>query len=761
MNSSSRSHFAALILALLHISGGSAAADGLIIIRPPRPLPHHERPILTPLEVKNHFVDVTIKNQIATTSVDQTFRNPGNQRLEGEYIFPVPKGAQIDKFSMEIDGTMTEAELLPADKARKIYEDIVRQMKDPALMEYAGRDMFKVRVFPIEPKSDKRIKLSYTQLIKSENGLTEYIYPLNTEKFSASPIETVSVRVKIDCDQPLKSVYSPSHEVEIKRNSDTQATLGFEAKNKKPDSDFIVYYGTDQKRVGANLLCYRNSGEEGFFLLLASPGVSRPDGAVSPKDVTFVVDTSGSMSGEKLPQAKRALQFCIDNLNEVDRFEIIRFSTEAEPLFSGLVEANQANRDKAATFIKKLKPTGGTAINDALAEALKHPESTGPARPHLIVFLTDGQPTIGETSEAKILERLAEAKSKARVFCFGIGTDINTHLLDKIAEKTRASTEYVLPEENIEIKVSGFFAKVTEPVLASPKLVFPTELKVTKMYPNELPDFFKGEQVIVAGRYAGTGKSTVKLEGTVDGEAKEYAFDVEFAENQADLAFLPRLWAMRRIGYLLDQIRLNGESSELKDEVAQLAKEFGIVTPYTAFLILEDEKKSGITRSRQMMSRLEGDALAQEALRSGSGGNYKGKSGENAVANAKEIRELKDGLNTDAQLARAQNESANYYRSAAPTAADSAKNTNRMLEVINQSASQTRYVGGRNFYQNGKRWIDSSKQNQQAKNRVQVKFNSDEYFRLAAEHPAALPWMALGQEVEFALGDTVYEIVPN
>ena len=187
------------------VSANLAFGDGLIIIRPPWERPgQHPMPIVppghfsfAPLAVNHHRVNVEINDLTATTSIDQEFHNPNNARLEGTYVFPLPVGAHIDKFSMDIDGTMTEAELLPADKARSLYEDIVRQMKDPALLEYVGRDAFKVRIFPIEPRSNKRIKITYTQLLKDEHGLVEYLYPLNTEKFSSSLIKDVSVRVAI------------------------------------------------------------------------------------------------------------------------------------------------------------------------------------------------------------------------------------------------------------------------------------------------------------------------------------------------------------------------------------------------------------------------------------------------------------------------------------------------------------------------------------------------------------------------------------
>jgi len=260
---------------------------------------------LCPLDVNYVKVHTRITDQVAVTSVDQEFYNPNPARLEGTFVFPIPKGAQINKFTMEIDGKQVEAELLPADKARRIYEDIVRRLKDPALLEYAGRDVFKVRIFPIEPNSKKRITISYTELLKADDGLVSYVLPLNTEKFSAKPIRNVSVKVDLESKRPLKSIYSPSHSVEVKRHGPDRATAGYEATDVHPDADFALYFAPEKDEIGVNLLTYRKSDEDGYFLLLASPGVDVKEKQVVMKDIAFVLDTSGSMAGKKLEQARR------------------------------------------------------------------------------------------------------------------------------------------------------------------------------------------------------------------------------------------------------------------------------------------------------------------------------------------------------------------------------------------------------------------------------------------------------------------------
>lgn len=752
-------------------------ADGLIIIneahwqpvpRHPHPMPHPPRPY-APLEVSYHHVTVKIDGQIATTSVDQEFYNPNNQQLEGTYLFPIPRGAQIDKFTMDIGGKMVEAELLPAAKARAIYEDIVRKLKDPALLEYADRDVFKVRIFPIEPRSKKRIKLSYTEVLKSDAGLVNYNYPLNTEKFSAAPVKNVSIKVEITSDRPLKSIYSPSHTVEIKRHGSLRATVGFEENNVKPDTDFSLYFAPEKDELGVNLLTYKSGSDDGYFLLLSSPGMDTKEKRVVPKDVVFALDTSGSMTGKKLDQAKKALQFCVENLNDNDRFEIVRFSTEVEPLFDKLVEANASNRDQAEQFIKGLKPMGGTAIDDALRKSLATRPATGD-RPFVVIFLTDGRPTIGNTDENQIVTGVKQAnEGRTRVFCFGIGTDVNTHLLDKITEETRAFSQYVLPEEDLEVKLSTFFSKIKDPVLASPTIKFTGDVRVTKMYPSPLPDLFRGDQLILAGRYSRKGDSAIVVEGTVNGVTRKFTYEVNFPRTADDHEFIPRLWATRRVGYLLDEIRLRGESVELRDEVTDLARKYGIVTPYTAYLIVEDEAQRNVPLAMQTLPQLSTDSLARKDAAANWSDFKREKSGSKAVSGARYGSELRNAAapavaaaSGVAEANRALDVDKYYVNGGLAPAATAAPAADQSKLRLAQKSQQGQFVAGRNFYQNARdEWVDENVQKAQNAKRQRIQFNSKEYFAFAAKERRALPWLALGQNVQFVLDETLYEIYDN
>ena len=641
---------------------------------------------------------------------------------------------------MVINGKETKAELLDSDKARKIYEDIVRQMRDPALLEYSEQNIFKLRIFPIEPRSEKKISISYTQLLESDNNLFEYIYPLNTEKFSAKPLKNVSVKIDLKSDDKLKNIYCPTHDVDIVNKSDNHSIISYEADNTKPDTDFKLYFSKNPSTVGLSFLTYKSGSGDGYFLLSASPSIEIDKSSIENKDITFILDVSGSMSGEKLEQAKKALLYCVNNLNAGDHFNIIRFSTEAYSLFKTLEKADKQNINEAKSFINDLKAIGGTNIEEAFNLAFKNYQESD--RPHFVVFLTDGKPTIGEMNDDKLVKRILDKnKNKSRVFTFGIGNEINTHLLDKLTDETKAWRTYVSNEEDIEIKVSNFYDKIQSPVLSNLDLNFSNNVKVYQTYPKDLPDLFKGSNLIVFGRFKGTGNIKVTLTGKLNGQSKEFSLNEKLVSDDDKYNFIPPLWAARRIGYLLDLIRLNGEDKELIDEVTALAREHGIITPYTSYLIMEDEDIR--IRGGRLVDGLQTLPPRPELKKENKADYFrmKDKSGRGSVEVSEEFQSLSSASNY--KQTQQGNERMSYT--------DSEGNRKNLTQ-------QVKNVLGRAVYQQDKFWIDSELQNQSNVKKVRLQFNSDEYFKLLNKEPDTAQFLALGQNVRFLHNNVFYEV---
>jgi len=715
-------------------------ADGFIIID--RPPTIHTPPF--PLEVKYHRVNVEIYNQTAITKIDQIFYNPSQLRLEGTYMFPVPKNAVIEKFSMFINGKEMEAELLDAKKAKKIYEDIVRRQLDPALLEYQQLALFKMRIFPIEPRSEKRIKITYTELLDKDDATVKYLYPLNTEKFSAKPLQNVSVNVTVNSDQFIKNIYCPTHEVEIIKKGKKQAVISYEEQNIKPDHDFELFFSTDPSELRISMIFYRNPGEDGYFMLNVTPDTDLENEKITEKDITFVLDVSGSMAGEKLDQAKKALLFCLNNLNPNDRFQIIRFSTEAAALFPSLEKVDRSSLTNAKQFVNNLKAIGGTNIKEALDLALIEQENQG--RTHMVIFITDGKPTIGETSEQSLIAGLKAINIQhTRIFTFGIGYEINTHLLDKITELSRAYRTYITPKEDIEIKISNFYTKVQYPVLTDLEIEYGKEINVYKTQPKDLPDIFKNGSLIIFGRYKGEGEVEINLKGKLKNKLKNYNYSFKFPKEDLQNSYLPPLWAARYIGYLLDQIRLHGEDKELIDEITHLAREHGIITPYTSYLILEDEVNRVASRrlldEYQTLGGFVDDLSGMVEQSKKEYDSIRLKSGKKSIRSSSEIQNLNKAKNV---YQTRQGEGRLVFKN------DKDQEINMVQSIKN--------VQGRAFYHSGKYWNDARLQSQKWKKTDRIKFAGNKYFELLKSNSSAYQFLALGKNVRFVLNETLYEV---
>ncbi len=682
---------------LFHFLGANLFADGFII---PRPKPGVRIP---PLTVKYHRVNVEIINQVAKTSIDQVFINNFHRDIEGVYIFPLPERSSISEFAMYIGDKKVEGEILDRDKARRIYEDIVRRLKDPALLEYVGRNMFRARVYPIPAHGEKRIRLSYTEVLKAEKNLVRYVYPLDTERFSLHPIKDVTVSVRIESKVPLSNIYSSSHKVSVKKEGEGRARVSFEGENIKPDKNFVLYYSFSPDDIGLSFMNWEGA-EENTFMFLASPSYVSKKEKILNKNIIFVIDSSGSMNGKKMKQAKEAVRFVVNHLGEKDKFSLVDFDDGVNVFSSEIVAANPENRERALRFVDDIEDSGGTNINEALLQALKMVKAG--ERPNYVLFLTDGLPTVGITDSVEIMRNLGKANDlKTRIFVFGVGYDVNTELLDRISTENRGTSVYVDEGENLEVAISNYYEKISSPLLSDLDIDF-KGIEVKEVYPRVLPDLFKGSQLILVGKYRGRGPVTVMLSGKVMKKEKKFVLRGQKLTKDESYNFLPRLWATRKIGYLLEEIRFHGEAKELVEEVKKLGLKYGIVTPYTSFLVTDKERRTL-------------DAAAPEAEEALFARKVTG-------AGAVKIARVTQRLKGEAHAAR----------------------------VISR---KIRYKGEKTFYLKDGFWIDSDyKEGSRIK---EIRFNSEEYFRLLTEKPGIAKFLSVAKKTIVRFDGVNYKII--
>ncbi|HYK90240.1 MAG TPA: VIT and VWA domain-containing protein [Acidobacteriota bacterium] len=585
-------HIFRFMIAFAILSAGHAAiAQGVLFPEPhprmpfPRPLPGPH-----PLKVKSLRIDTAIQGQVATTRISQVFINDLDFVLDGTYFYPLPEDATFVEFATWDGDKKLRGEVLEREEARNRYLAIVRRCWDPGLLEYAGANLFQARVFPVPERGEKRIEFTYSQILKADHGLVSYVYPLQSgTQANPQPIGSATITVDVQSDQGLKSIYSPTHTIDVHRDGERRARLSYEAKDVLPDRNFQLFYSLSNADFGLSLLTHREGADDGYFMILFAPKVEQSSTAVASKDILFVLDTSGSMQERgKLDKALSALRFGVRSLNAGDRFNIVTFSTDSRKFRDRLIPASEEDKNAALQFIDRQSASGGTNIDEALKDAFASVESGD--RPSYAVFVTDGLPTVGETDPGRILrDTSANNTRKTRLFTFGVGYDVNTFLLDQLAARNFGTADYVAPDEDLEVKLSNFFAKISAPVMTNLEVDWGS-VRVFDVYPRQLPDLFRGSQLTIMGRYSGTGLVPLTLKGTVRGQQRTLKYeqnDFPSITNAND--FLPRLWAMRKVGYLLEQIRISGENSEVKGEIIRLAKKYGFVTPYTSYLAADEK----------------------------------------------------------------------------------------------------------------------------------------------------------------------------
>ena len=667
-------------------------------------------------------VTVSIVEQIATTVMDISLQNTGNSRLESELIVPVPDDAVVRGFTFAGApgaGKEPTAELLRKQDARAIYDAIVRQSRDPALLEFVGNSLIRSSVFPVEPRGTQKVRLTYETLLPAEGPRVDYVLPRSESVEYAVPW---SVTVSIKAKKPISTVYSPSHKIEtIRRNNDNVAVRIAPDATREPGA-FRLSYLVESDGVTASMFSYpdpKNGG--GYFLLLAGlPGkpADHDKKAGLKREITLVIDRSGSMNGEKIEQAREAAQQVVAGLEDGEAFNVILYNEAVESFANAPVVKTDESAKAAREYIKAIKARGGTNIHDSLLEALR-PKPMQGFLP-IVLFLTDGLPTVGQTSEKAIRDMAAKAnRYDRRVFTFGVGTDVNTPLLEKIAFETRATSTFVLPKEDVEVKVSQVFKRLSGPVLAGTAVKAfelrgqPANGRVMDVLPTKLPDMFDGDQLVLLGRYVGEEPIEFQISGNFLGAAKSFKFTFQPAAATVRNAFVPRLWASRKIGDLVDAIRQLGAEAgaipggppptaaandprlkELIDEVVRLSTEFGILTEYTAFLAREGTDLS----KKEQVYRATRDNFIDRAWNCRSG-----------------LASVNQEENGKFQKAQSYLNSGNTYFD---------ENLNKV------SISSVQQVNDRAFYKRGNAWIDSEAIDKNVKPKRTIEFGSAEFATL-------------------------------
>jgi Ca-activated chloride channel family protein len=548
-------------------------------------------------------------------------------------------------------------------------------------------------------------------------------------------VENVQIQVAIDSRVNIKNVYSPTHSVEVKRPDDKHATVSFTSKNEVPATDFRLFFDVGKGNIGANTISYRpNEHEDGYFLLLASPEITASDLERPKKTVLFVVDRSGSMSGNKIEQAKGALRFVLNNLRDGDLFNIVAYDSEVESFRPELERYNEDTRKAALGFVEGIYAGGSTNIDGALTVALTQLKDSN--RPNFVIFLTDGLPTAGVTKEVQIVDNSrSHNQVRARVFSFGVGYDVNSRLLDKLARTNFGQSEYVRPDEDIESSVSRLYNRIGSPVMTDLSIKIDLEgarpehgPAISRVYPTDVHDLFAGEQLVLVGRYRTPGAAKVVISGKMSGQQQQFDFPANLVEKSDDAsdAFVEKIWAMRRVGEIIDELDLKGKNDELVQELVALATKHGILTPYTSFLADETADHRALAENRESAGlRLE--ALEQTVGRSG--------------------------------FAQRRGKSVLQRASQAPAAADAFGGTFYYdAEEDKQVAVQTvRNVGTKTFFYRGQQWVDSTVTEDQERNAIKIERYSQPYFDLLKKHGKRIaPYLASDEPMLLLVNGQAY-----
>lgn len=685
MRSSSLALIAAVALTLPH----GLAAQGWI---------EQDRPVSTaPSDAVvarvGASVRMTIDGRIVRIEVEELFRNNGGRVAEGAYLYPMPGEAVFSDFSLFQGDQELKGEMMNAEKALGIYQEIVRKLKDPALLTLAGHGLVRAQVFPIQPGETRKIILRYTQLLTREGNAWRVSYPLG-----ARGDLPVTITATATGASRLGVPFSPTHTLDWTTSGD-RITMRIET---RPGRDFELLLPVRSGVAGAQVLTQAAGGEDRHFMLVVSPPAQRTTETMA-RDLVLVADVSGSMAGTKLDQTRAALIQALESLRSGDRFRVITFSSQVTEFADGYRAVTRASVRQAREYVEGLSANGGTNIEGALRAAFRHAPEEG--RMGIVLFLTDGLPSVGEESPEKLAVTAGARRGDFRVFPIGVGHDVNTYLLDRLAVEGRGRVTYVAPEGNVEAALGATLARLDAPVLTDLRIV-QSPVTMMETAPSMLPDLFAGEELVIMGRYRGAGRGAVVIEGLRNGRRERITTMADFAAHQLGNSFIPPLWAARRIGELTRQVRLEGSSTMLVDRIRELGLQYGILTEYTSYLVLEPEARIAMERDRE---NLPATAPANQ-------------SGAEAFKRAERSAQLADSKSL--------------------AASDEVLGGRQLGEA---GKADTRRTDGRMFVQRAGVWTDLA--HVDGTEVVRVKTFSQAYFDLAEALPEIREWLTVGNDL--------------
>jgi len=568
--------------------------------------------------LKHTDVKADISGFISRVVVTQHFTNPFKEKIEAVYTFPLPQNAAVDDMTMIVGERTVKGKILPREEAQAVYEAAKSSGHKTALLDQERPNIFTQSVANILPGEEIQITISYVETLRYENGAYEFVFPMvvGPRYVSGTPIDgkkgngfapdtdsvpdasritptgpppdvrsghDISLEVNLDAGLIIDDLKSKSHKIQSERPTPHSARLRLKEDSTIPNKDFLLRYDVAGQAMQDAVLAHR-SGAGGFFTMILQPPARVAPEDVTPKELVFVLDTSGSMSGFPIEKAKETMKLALDNLYPSDTFNLITFSGDTHILFTQPVPATKDNLVKAQAFLASRSGSGGTEMMKAIQAALEPSDNQGHVR--IVCFMTDGY--VGNDME--IISEVQKHQN-ARVFAFGIGQSVNRFLLDKMAEAGRGEVEYVSLGDEGSAAARRFHERVRNPLLTDISIDW-NGLPVADVYPQRIPDLFGAKPVFLTGRYTSPGRATIRLKGKVAGNDFIREIPVELPETMASHDVLASLWARARIDNLMAQDYAGAQSgnisANLKDTITQLGIEYRLMTQFTSLVAVEE-----------------------------------------------------------------------------------------------------------------------------------------------------------------------------